>query len=117
LQEGVLEGFGDLVLEGLGAVEDADSLKFQMAEPGEGVEDAGAVLAAVGRGAHAVEEDAEGRAIYGVDCVEVVGGEELLEGSAATLEFGEDVCKPLRVLVEEGERSGGGLCRRSLRLV
>jgi hypothetical protein len=66
---------------------------------GERVKNTGAVFAAVGGGAHSIEQHLEARLLR-AHFVEVHGNEYLIERYVAALQFGEDARKPLRMLVE-----------------
>src|SRR5258708_23704263 len=78
------------------SVDDAHALELQVVEIGQCVKDSRPVLAAVGRGTHAVEQHFEGRLLR-AHFVKMVGYEDLLEGHLAPLQLGEYRREPLWV--------------------
>jgi hypothetical protein len=107
LEEGQLQRLRGLDAERAEPVHHAHAEVLEMGQVVQRVEDAVAAAAQVGRRAHAVEDQAELAAVAVGGVVAVAAGIERYVGDGAAIELGEERPEPLRVLVVDGNRSGG----------
>ena len=102
-QQRSLGRLGYFIAKCLGAVDDAHALQLQMLEIGQGMEDSGAMLAAVRRRAHAIEQHFEARLLR-AHFIKMIGYENFLEGTLRRSNSANICREPLRVFVQKCQR-------------